>query len=137
MNLGWLTADTPLVEYYRVVLHEAGHALGFIHEHQSPYLDIPWDYDKVYAYYLKTNGWDKRMVDRNVLHRYGKEEVEASEGDPRSIMCYLIDPLFLTDPLLNIGGNTELSALDKQKAREWYGDPPVRNAFLPVVAHGD
>lgn len=134
MNFGWLYPDTALVEYHRVVLHEFGHALGFIHEHQSPYMDIPWDYEKVYAYYWKTNGWNKNTVDHNVLNRYNVAEVEASEGDPRSIMCYLIDPLFLTDPLLNIGGNTELSALDKEKAREWYGDPPAKYAFLPAVS---
>lgn len=136
MNFGWLRADTNLVEFHRVVLHEFGHALGLLHEHQSPYMDIPWDYDKVYAYYLKTNGWNKELVDHNVLRRYDKDAVDATEGDPKSIMCYLIDPLFLTDPMLNIGGNTELSLLDKQKMREMYGDPPVLPTFFPVLANG-
>jgi len=36
MNYGWLKDDTDDVEYRRVVIHEFGHALGAIHEHQNP-----------------------------------------------------------------------------------------------------
>ncbi len=47
--MGWLEPDTPNDEYRRVVLHEFGHALGGIHEHQSPASGvIPWDKPKVY-----------------------------------------------------------------------------------------
>jgi len=36
MNFGWLKDDTDATEYERVVVHEFGHALGAIHEHQNP-----------------------------------------------------------------------------------------------------
>ena len=36
MNYGWLTPDSDDVELRSVVLHEFGHALGLIHEHQNP-----------------------------------------------------------------------------------------------------
>src|SRR5262245_36465718 len=36
MNFGWLTDETEDDEYERVVIHEFGHALGAIHEHQNP-----------------------------------------------------------------------------------------------------
>ncbi len=41
MNLGWLTLATSDAEYTRIVLHEFGHVLGFIHEHQNPVANIP------------------------------------------------------------------------------------------------
>src|SRR5688572_13852372 len=42
MNYGWLTADTDDRECERVVLHEFGHVLGLIHEHQSPKAKLDW-----------------------------------------------------------------------------------------------
>ena len=43
MNYGWLKPDTPEEEVRRVVLHEFGHALGLIHEHQNPAGGIQWN----------------------------------------------------------------------------------------------
>src|SRR3954454_14778238 len=43
MNFGWLKDDTDATEYERVVVHEFGHALGAIHEHQNPKGGIEWN----------------------------------------------------------------------------------------------
>jgi len=50
MNLGWLTKATRNDEVFRVVLHEFGHALGLIHEHQNPVATIPWNKPAVYDF---------------------------------------------------------------------------------------
>jgi len=42
MNFGWLNEDSDEDEYSRVVLHEFGHSLSCIHEHQHPANGIPW-----------------------------------------------------------------------------------------------
>lgn len=39
MNLGWVDE--------RTILHETGHALGLVHEHQHPEGKIDWDMQKV------------------------------------------------------------------------------------------
>ncbi len=41
----------PDNEVQRVVLHEFGHTLGLLHEHESPLAQIPWDKNAVYKYY--------------------------------------------------------------------------------------
>jgi serralysin len=48
MNYGWLTPTTADNEYSRVVIHEFGHMLGCIHEHQHPQAGIPWNTEAVY-----------------------------------------------------------------------------------------
>lgn len=89
MNYGWLTPNTPDEEYSRVVLHEFGHALGAIHEHQHPDAGIPWDRPKVYAYYARM-GWDKEQVDNNIFAKYDSTQLNASSYDRASIMHYAV-----------------------------------------------
>jgi len=56
MNFGWLTDSTPDDEFSRVIVHEFGHAVGCIHEHQSPAAGIPWNRTAVEEYYMRTQG---------------------------------------------------------------------------------
>ena len=113
MNLGWLEPKTSDDEYKRVVLHEFGHALGLIHEHQSPASPIQWDKQAAYEYYARTNHWDAATVDHNLFQKYAAAETQYSAFDPSSIMAYYI-PKELTKNDVAIGTwNSELSATDK------------------------
>ena len=47
MNLGWIDQNKKPSAIRQVILHEFGHALGAVHEHESPYSTIPWNKDKV------------------------------------------------------------------------------------------
>src|SRR5271157_3430033 len=51
MNFGDFTANSSTAAIRRTVLHEFGHALGCIHEHQSPSTGILWDTVAVDNYY--------------------------------------------------------------------------------------
>ena len=114
MNYGWLTKTTADTEYSRVVVHEFGHALACIHEHQNPVADIPWDKPKVYAYYAgPPNNWTKSQVDVNLFTRYSSDSTQFSQFDPKSIMLYSI-PNDFTIGDYEVGWNTALSDTDKQ-----------------------
>lgn len=73
-----------------VALHELGHALGAIHEHQNPNAIIPWNVPVVYQYYETTQGWSDQEILWNVLGKTTYEAIEATIFDPKSIMLYPI-----------------------------------------------
>ncbi|MEX1019273.1 MAG: hypothetical protein WDZ49_06420 [Litorilinea sp.] len=124
MNFGWLTPATPQDELQRVVLHEFGHALGLIHEHQNPDAAIPWDKDVVYQYYAgPPNHWSRTQVDVNIFERYAAEVVNASEFDPQSIMLYPI-PQEFTRGAYSVGWNRTLSTTDQEHIARVYPPSP-------------
>lgn len=114
MEFGWLTDKSDDAEINRVVVHEFGHALGFIHEHQSPAAGvIPWDKEAVYKYYAKPpNNWNRATVDNNLFKLYEKTQMNYTDFDPKSIMLYAI-PEELTVGNWSTGWNTQVSENDK------------------------
>jgi hypothetical protein len=114
MNFGWLTSATPNDEYSRVVIHEFGHAIGCIHEHQNPATDVPWNKEAVYAYYAgPPNNWTRQQTDINLFTRYSATITQFSAFDRDSIMLYPI-PNEFTIGDFEVGWNRVLSPMDKQ-----------------------
>jgi hypothetical protein len=120
MNFGWLNERTDDKEWRRVVVHEFGHALGCIHEHQSPNEHLNWDKDAVYRYFSgPPNNWDPKTIDHNILVKYSSEGTSATLFDPKSIMLYMFPAeLFLDHKATN--NNTDLSDMDKAFIRQMY-----------------
>ena len=73
MNLG-IGAATNIEQIRRPVLHEFGHALGCIHEHQSPVAGIQWNEPVVIRTYA-LDGWDEATVRKNVFEKLSQSEM--------------------------------------------------------------
>ncbi|WP_405209019.1 matrixin family metalloprotease [Aquimarina sp. LLG6339-5] len=113
MHFGWFNDSTTDAEFRRTTIHEFGHALGLIHEHQNPVAGINWDKETVYAYYAgPPNNWSRAQVDNNLFRRYEASITNYSTYDPLSIMHYPIPAEHTLDGV-GVGSNNQLSATDK------------------------
>jgi len=113
MNFGWLDEG--------VILHEFGHMLGMIHEHQNPQDNpIQWNKPVVNAALSgPPNFWDQQTIDHNMYAKYDVSQINGSDLDPTSVMLYSFPASwtlsgFHTDP------NESLSAVDKAFAQRVY-----------------
>jgi serralysin len=120
MNYGWLTPDSSDEEVRSVVLHEFGHAIGLIHEHQNPNEPIKWNRPAVRADLSgPPNNWDEATIRHNIFDRYKPKDIVGTPVDKDSIMMYPI-PASWTNGTFTADFNGDLSPIDKQLIREVY-----------------
>lgn len=101
------------------VLHEFGHVLGLVHEHQNPRADIPWNVEKAYEYFGSRQGWSRTMVVRNLLRKSEFYPCNR-EFDPQSIMMYFIPGEITVGGTEYRGGAQAISISDKRCVGEMY-----------------
>jgi len=122
MNLEGFSMDTEDSEYHRVVRHETGHTLGFPHEHMRKEFVARIDPQKAYAYFLRTQGWNKQVVDQQVLTPLDEASIMGTPPDETSIMCYQLPGSIMRDGRPIIGG-TDIDASDYAFAGSVYPKP--------------
>ncbi|EPM64715.1 hypothetical protein A262_00819 [Pseudomonas syringae pv. actinidiae ICMP 19073] len=95
---------TAKPELARIVLHEFGHALGAVHEHQHPQANIPWNEPLLRTLLLQA-GYSDELISRNFLDRYEAADVHYSAYDRDSVMHFDIpNGLSLGDfEIINVG----------------------------------
>ena len=81
MNLGWQDEG--------VVLHEFGHAIGLVHEHQNRAGGIEWNEDVVIRDLSgPPNNWTVEQIRHNVLNKYSVDQIRGTEFDRDLIIVY-------------------------------------------------
>ena len=120
MNLGWM--DAPLFTNFiyngvsyttpqsfnqggypgqgTTIIHEFGHAMGMIHEHNTPFgLSFQWNTAAVYQYFQgPPNYWSKSDIDQNLLYRFETNGMNGSQFDSYSMMKYNFPGSLLLNP---------------------------------------
>lgn len=112
MNLAGLGEGSPEATLLRVVPHEAGHALGCPHEHLRRDVVARIVRSRAYAYFARTSGWSRAMVDANVLTPLEDSAIMGTpQADLYSIMTYPLPGEIMEDGIA-VPGGTDLSASD-------------------------
>eukprot|EP00047_Mylnosiga_fluctuans_P021104 m.100438 g.100438 ORF g.100438 m.100438 type:complete len:303 (-) comp8755_c0_seq1:104-1012(-) len=108
-------------EYERVVCHEAGHTLGFVHEHSRKEIIDLLDKNACYAHYAKPpNNWSPKDVDDQILTPLPATSLRyTASPDPQSIMCYDFDAALTKSKTAILGGHT-ITKLDGEFAATEY-----------------
>jgi hypothetical protein len=112
-----LQATSSDDEIRRRVLHEFGHVLGMIHEHQIPENGIEWNRDQVIA--DLSGNWSVDLIEENIFNVNSVSETNFTDFDRSSIMVYPL-PANWTTNMGVIDWTRELSVKDKNFIRQQY-----------------
>lgn len=128
MNFGWLDQG--------VILHEFGHMIGMIHEHQNPRSNpIKWNRDQVIKDLSgPPNNWDMDTIEFNLFEKYEVSQINGSDFDPKSVMLYSFPKSWTTDGF-QTQPNEVLSSVDKAFARAVYPSSSVKIVDLPIIEY--
>jgi len=115
--------DSGLAYYFPyTILHEFGHALGLIHEHQGGNCEGEFDFTLLYQYY----GWTKEQIDANFRHLTNPGIVQLTPYCKGSIMNYVVDKAYYYQKTASVCYTPPISQLaecDQKTASVAY--PPV------------
>jgi hypothetical protein len=134
MNLQGFSMNTSESEFRRVIRHEAGHTLGFPHEHMRREIVARIDPQKAYDYFWRTQGWSRAMVDQQVLTPLDNRSIFATAADQTSIMCYQLPGLITRDGRPVLGG-PDINQTDLAFGRRIY--PQLGPVHSQVIAPED
>lgn len=116
MTFGW---DITTPKGRVAALHEFGHVLGLVHEHQNPTDSDIWDVGEVMAFYSKPpNVWSAQQIEHNILRPSTIYPCFRS-FDRNSVMMYAFEARLFKDQQA-IEEPTGLSASDKACVAEMY-----------------
>ncbi|KAJ3490356.1 hypothetical protein NLI96_g1475 [Meripilus lineatus] len=124
MNLQGIDDQTEILEDREkaTVLHEFGHAIGLLHEHQSPSRigEFTLNEKGIIKYYETSHEWSRAEIQCQVIDIYKEKHItNFSQFDHKSVMMYPMYPSHTLEGL-ELPLNTELSEIDKAFAMVHY-----------------
>lgn len=130
LNLEGFTMRVSEAEFRRVVRHEAGHTLGFDHEHMRSEIVNRIDRKKAFAFFDIDQGWSRQEVEEQVLTPLAKKSIMGTkEADPVSIMCYQLPGEIMKDGKPVKGGD-DINPRDYAFAKTIYPKPERRSVAI-------
>jgi serralysin len=119
MKLG-LSLSSPEEVFSHVVLHEFGHVLGLIHEHQNPIGGIQWNKKAVFEELTASPyEWTTEQIEINIFESLSIPQIQFTSFDPWSIMLYPIPARWTLDGFSS-NWNYTLSETDKMFVHTLY-----------------
>jgi cell division protein FtsB len=105
INYGWIE--------HRTLLHEFGHALGLIEEHQNPKANIKWNVPLLEKDLSgPPNYWSKEQIRETIVKSVPKEKLgDYRDFDPKSIMAMTLGSKYTGG--IELGGDGTLSESDR------------------------
>lgn len=120
MGLAGLLQSNDLALRRAYVLHEFGHALGAVHEHQRPDAPLTWRLSVVNAHYLNLYGWSEAQTYAQVIRPLHAPSLVASpDFDRMSVMMYPIHKEFTEQQFVQ-PWNSQLTAWDRKVMASLY-----------------
>jgi len=136
MNFGELDDNSTESEVSHRVLHEFGHALGCVHEHQAN--AIKWNKARVISDCKARYKWTKEMTRQQILDLDNLKELTKSDFDPNSIMCYWFPPEWTLDnqaaPVNLFFSDNDKSFINKMYPFRTHNDGKLD--VVPGIWHG-
>lgn len=130
MNLESFSMNTSESEYHRVVRHETGHTMGFVHEHLRKEIVNRIDPVKAKAHFLASDGWDAATTQAQVLTPVPDAALkETAQTDVQSIMCYSLPGSIMKDGV-PVPGGLDIEALDAYFSDKLY---PKKNTTTATI----
>ena len=122
MHLGFSSLSIGDDVIYGTILHEFGHSLGCIHEHQHLDAKIRWNEQAIIDDYFHNYGWDEAKTRHNILTTLPKSDISNYAYDKDSIMHYAFPAKYNLDNT-EYSQNLVLSQNDKDFMKFCYPYP--------------
>ena len=98
----------------RTILHEFGHMLGLIEEHQNPKANIAWNRELILRELSgPPNNWDRATIETNVFQKATANQLSSAyrDFDTKSIMNMIFPETWTGGVVL--GSGDQMSESDK------------------------